>query len=101
LAPSALVLAFAMLAATALVTPRAAGPLGLLAVVYGVVLAAAVVPTIGRGSAREIALVPAAIACMHAGYGAGLVVRGLRLALGRVEQVAERDAMAVSEPPAG
>jgi succinoglycan biosynthesis protein ExoA len=101
LAPSALVLAFAMLATTALVAPRVAGPLGLLAVVYAVVLAAAVVPTIGRGSAREIALVPVAIACMHAGYGAGLVVRGLRLALGRVEQVAERDVMAVIEPPAG
>ena len=101
LAPSALVLGFATLTAMALVVPRAVGPLGLLTILYGMVLGAAVVPTIGRGSAREIALVPAAIACMHAGYGAGMVVRGLRLALGRVEQFAERDVTAAIEPPAG
>jgi succinoglycan biosynthesis protein ExoA len=101
LAPSALVLGFATLTAMALVVPRAVGPLGLLTILYGMVLGAAVVPTIGRGSAREIALVPAAIACMHAGYGAGMVVRGLRLALGRVEQFVERDVTAAIEPPAG
>jgi glycosyltransferase involved in cell wall biosynthesis len=100
LVPSAFVLCLAVLTVVAMLVPRAAGPLGLAVLAYALVLAASAVRELGRAPAAEVALVPAAVACMHVGYGAGLLVRGLRTAFGGREQAPARDDAAVYEPPA-
>ncbi len=73
LAPSLLVVGVAVLGVAALVSSAAATALWALAALYGVVLIAAGAYALGRVSPREAALVPLAVACMHAGYGAGML----------------------------
>ena len=83
LAPSALVVALVALGGISLVAEAARAPLLLLAGTYAGILVLAGVHAAGRAPLREAALVPPAVACMHAGYGVGLLVRAARLGLGR------------------
>jgi glycosyltransferase involved in cell wall biosynthesis len=102
LAPSALLLALVVLGVPALFgASRAATGVALILVAYLATLALAGVQALRRaGDAREAALVPVAIACMHASYGAGFLAQLLRSALETPEPPSDRaDVAAVEWPP--
>jgi len=73
LVPAALVASLALSGAAATVVAAAVPLAAGLAGAYGAVLLAAGAHAARRAPARDAALVPAAIACMHVAYGAGVL----------------------------
>ena len=83
LAPSVLLMVLAVLGLGTLAgSARAAGVLLVVLGAYAIVLGAAWL-RVRTAPPREAALVPVAIACMHLGYGAGLVAGAVGLAWSR------------------
>jgi hypothetical protein len=83
LAPSALVLSFVVLACCAPLVPLARLLLLGLGTAYGGVLVLAGIQA-ARSGWREALLVPLAIACVHFGYGAGMLWGATRWLAGRL-----------------
>jgi glycosyltransferase involved in cell wall biosynthesis len=77
LIPSAFLVALAGATIVAIVVPRGAIALAGLAGAYGGALAVAAW-TARPAPRAELALVPPAVACLHAGYGAGMLFEALR-----------------------
>ena len=98
LAPSALVVALAGLAAAGTVVPAAHAALALVAGAWGAVLVAAACAA--RGARwRERLLLPVAVAGMHLAYGLGLLRGAIGDAAGPPNNPAQRPASPFQPPP--